>query len=154
VTPRWEALQREWADDPGVLVDVRVPDASVDDWQRVIQLVTTRWPCSLDADDKYVPLPSDLGSLFTSAATRSRLLRVALTPLITLDAFLPEPDIEFDFDPREVLDQAGLDAIVDFVVIVGRTLQRTVHVVIEGGKSPEMDYMRYEPDTDHIVVPE
>lgn len=148
-------LQRRWADDPGALGDIRVPDATVNDWLRLIEVVAARWPCSLGADGEQIPSPSDLNGLFALAGPRSMLLRVRLTPLINLHAYFPDYEgIEFDFDPQELLDQADLDDIVDFVTSVGRALRRTVRVVVEGGDAGEMDYMRYDADGDRIVVPD
>jgi len=152
--PRWEELQRQWAEDPGALVDIRVPNATVDDWRRVIDLVEARWSCALEVDGDPAPFPPDLAILApVTDTTRFSLLRVGLTPLINLNAHLPDSDIEFDFDPREVLDQSDLDAIVDFVATLGRALGQVVHVVVEGGDIGGMDCLRYEPDSDQVVLP-
>jgi hypothetical protein len=153
-TPEWDLLRRTWADDEGALVDIRVPNATVDEWRRLIEELKARWPVELEADGEAVPLPlpPDLGSLFDPAKERFWLLRVALTPLINLNAHLPDEEIEFDFDPNEVLDQADLDAISEFVLVVGRTVRRTVHVLVESGELGTMDSMRYDHVADRIVV--
>src|SRR5438105_767916 len=99
--PQWEGLKRIWADDEGALVDIRVPSASVDEWGRVIEALEARWSLSLEADGKAVPIPSNLRSVFDSTEERHWMLRVALTPLINLNSYLPDEGIEFDFDPNE-----------------------------------------------------
>jgi hypothetical protein len=151
-TPQWEWLKRTWGEDEGALVDVRVPNASVDEWQRVLDAVRGRWPVSLEVDGAPEPMPSDVRGLFDPPDGRFRLLRVALTPRINLNAYLPDEEIEFDFDPKEVLDQADLDVITEFVLVVGRTVRRTVHVLVESGELGTMDSMRYDDATDQIVV--
>jgi len=151
-TPQWDSLERTWVEDEGALVDIRVPNATADEWQRVMEVVRARWPLSLETDGEAEPVPSDLGGLLDARDGRSRLLRVGVTPVINLNARLPDEEIEFDFDPNEVLDQTDLDVISEFVLIVGRTLGRAVHVLVESGELGTMDAMRYDETSDRVIV--
>jgi hypothetical protein len=77
---------------------------------------------------------------------------VAVTPLINLNAhFFCEDEIEFDLDPRELLDDDDLAAILDFMRVIGRRLRKEVLVSVESlpRLSPEL---RYDPRDDEVVA--
>lgn len=151
--PDWKTLRDLWDLDEGALRDIYVPNATAADWQAVLEVVTGRWPFSYLLDGEPGQLP-DARTFFAEARQReaAHLLRVAVTPLINLNAhFFGEDEIEFDFDPRELLNDADLAAILDFMRVVGRTLRKPVLVSIESSPhlSPEL---RYNPQSDEVVA--
>jgi hypothetical protein len=66
--------------------------------------------------------------------------------------FFTEDEIEFDLDPRQILNASDLDAVCAFVQAVGRALRRPVHVCQEGGPPWPQDDLRYDPIADEVVA--
>ena len=150
--PPWNYVRACWAEDDGALSDIYVLEATADDWQRVVEATTARWPSSYEEDAQPVPLPDEVDVVFGRAASRTCLLRIEVTPLISLNAhFFSSEEVEFDLDPRAVRDRADLDALTEFIRTVGRTLDRPVYIGIEGLPRP-LEYMRYEPTPDRFVA--
>jgi hypothetical protein len=132
--PNWNVLRNSWAEDDGALLDIYVSNTSGDDWREVIEAVSSRWPTAYAEDGDRVQMPDEPRDVFACARTRTCRFQLALTPLINAKAYFFAPDeIEFDSDPRELLDQADLDTLVAFISTIGQTLQRPVYVGIEGG---------------------
>lgn len=147
-------LRACWAEDDGALSDIYVPGAKTGDWQRAIDTTTAQWPSTYTEDAEPAPLPDDVGVVFQHAQSRACLLRIEVTPLISLNAhfFTPE-EVEFDLDPRAVRDQVALDAVTEFVRTLGQTLSRPVYIGCESAAPRPMEYMRYEPTSDSFVTP-
>ena len=61
-------------------------------------------------------------------------------------------EVEFDVDPNELLDQADLDVLIDFVSTIGRELHRPVYVGIESGDPRPPEDMRYDPMSDRVIA--
>jgi hypothetical protein len=152
--PPWDYLRACWAEDDGALSDIYVSEATADDWQRVIDATTARWASTYTEDAQPTPLPDEVGVVFRRTHSRACLLRIEVTPLISLNAhfFIPE-EVEFGLDPRAVRDQAGLDAVTEFIRTLGRTLSRPVFIGCESPAPRPIEYLRYEPTQDRFVAP-
>lgn len=151
--PDWKTLRGLWDLDPGALRDIYVPAVTADDWQAVLEAVTSRWPSSYLVDGVPGQLP-DARTFFADGREReaAHLLRVSVSPLINLNAhFFCEDEIEFDFDPRELLSDEDLTAVLDFMRVIGRAVGKPVLVSVESSPhlSPEL---RYDPRDDEVAV--
>ena len=151
--PQWEPLRNLWAEDDGALIDVYVEGTVAEDWQAAVNAALAAWPSSYCEDGEPAQLPSAEEALTRSRA-RSCLLRVALTPLINLNThFFAADEVEFDFDPREVLDQDDLDQVCGFMRTVGRAIGKPVWLGIEGGPPRPPANLRYDPADDSFSYP-
>jgi len=151
--PSLDYLRACWAEDDGALTDIYA-SGDADDWQRVIETITARWPSTYTEDAQPTPLPDEVAVVFRRAHTRACLLQMEVTPLISLNAhfFSPE-EVEFDLDPRAVRDQADLDAVTEFIRTLARTLSRPVFIGCESAAPRPIEYLRYEPMPDRFVAP-
>ncbi|MFC7262519.1 hypothetical protein [Streptomyces lutosisoli] len=135
----------------GSLPDVRVPDASAEDWQKVIDLVDEAgWAYRYSEGDAVLPLPRAAAVLSRPADAECPELRVWPTAdVLAIFRFCAAEEIDFDVDLRELQGQERLDVFCDFLRAIGRRLGKSVLM------DPEGDYGRpvlgFDPETDRVV---
>jgi hypothetical protein len=146
--PEWSA--EDW-EPHGSLRDVYVHDTNGADWQRVVDLVGAReWATSYEEDSSPVAMPVSVGEIFERATQRAILWQIEPARGIRVNCHFFHPaEIEFDLDPREVVDEAALHVVCDFVLSIGRVVQK--RVVITEENSPEWVIMSYDPATDAVT---
>jgi hypothetical protein len=148
------ALREWWAEDRGATRDIYVPETTADDWQVALDSVARRWRCAYSEDGMPTPMPSDVEQIFQARAERKTHLDIRLSDRVAMRAhFFAPSEIEFDFDPEQLVDDADVYRIFEFVLHVGRSLGRTVHMTVEShpGDRPTDD-LRYDPKLDQIVA--
>lgn len=75
---------------------------------------------------------------------------VRLTNRVTVNFFFDVGEITFDFDLRELVDQAAVDALCSLVVTLGNALNRQVEISPEG--QTEARVVQYLPQGHRFVV--
>ncbi|MEV0157229.1 hypothetical protein AB0H57_26360 [Micromonospora sp. NPDC050686] len=136
----------------GALPDVRVEDASVEDWQAVFELVQTQgWRWEYCVGDAVVPLPPAADVLARAADDELPILRVWPVPDVLVN-FWPycAVEIDFDIDLRELQGQERLDMLCGFFAVIGRRLGKPVLM------APEGDYhhpvLGFDVEADEVVL--
>jgi hypothetical protein len=152
--PRLDEVRPYWADDPGALLDAYVSSASLDEWQLAVDCVRVlAWPSSYSEDGKAVPMPLEVSGIFARRRQVAVLWQIRPSDEILINSHFFDPDeIEFDFDPREIVTQRDLDVMCEFVCVLGRSLKKPVAVGIESVRQRPHEMMRYEPTSDCVVV--
>lgn len=152
--PEPDDLRALWAEDEGAVRDVYVEETTSGDWQTLIDAIQERWSCSYTEDGAPVPMPP-AAEVLRRRSDRATMLEIHLCEHLAVQAHFFESDqIEFSFLPTEVRDDADVYRILNFVLHLGRTLGRIVHMTVEsrmGDRPP--DDLRYEPSQDQIVGP-
>jgi hypothetical protein len=151
--PKPDELRKTWAADEGAYRDIYVPGTTAEDWQRALDAVTARWPSTYSEDGESAVMPRDVGTILSRRSERSTLLRIHLHNHLDFDVhFFGADEIEFTFDPAEVTDDEDVGRILEFVLHLGRTVGRTVHMTVEShsGRRPADD-LRYDPKLDRIT---
>ncbi|MFG2396478.1 hypothetical protein [Streptomyces lydicus] len=118
----------------GSLQDVRVPDATVHNWQDVLDLVGERgWKCQYSEGETVLPLPCAEAVLSRPADAACPNLRVWLTAdVLAIFRFSSDEEIDFDVDLRELQGQERLDVLCGFLREIGRRLGKPVLMDPEG----------------------
>ncbi|MEH0984605.1 hypothetical protein [Micromonospora sp. CPCC 205556] len=136
----------------GALPDVRVEDASVEDWQAVFDLVQAQgWKWEYSVGDAVVPLPPATDVLARPADAELPILRVWPVPGVLVN-FWPYSavEIDFDIDLRELQGQERLDMLCGFFAAIGRRLGKPVLM------APEGDYQHpvlgFDVEADRVVL--
>lgn len=149
-----------WADvacffDPdlmGSLPDARVPDASVEDWQALLDLVAERdWKCRYSEGETVLPVPPAQTVLSRPADAERPELRVwPSIEVLAIFRFHAAEEIDFDVDVREIQGQERLDVFCRFLRGIGRRLGKPVLM------DPEGDYghpvLGFDVEADHVVL--
>ncbi|NKX86847.1 hypothetical protein [Nocardia coubleae] len=137
----------------GALPDVWVPDASVEDWQAVFDLVqSSGWQWDYREDDTIRPLPLAAEVLPRPAdAEESVSLYVRPVPgVLMIFRAMSATEIDFDLDLRELQGQAGVDILCDFVCVLGRRLGKPVLMGAEGQYGYPL--LGFDPAADRVVL--
>jgi hypothetical protein len=144
---RWDDVQQDWEPNDGFR-DVLVAGTNESEWQRVVESLRDRgWPSVYAEDGEQVAMPAHVREIFAARLVRSTAWQVEPSPGIYANSFFFAVDeIEFDFDPREVRSQEGLDVICEFMQLLGRNLQKPVIACMEG--APDLVIMSYDPVAD------
>lgn len=134
----------------GVLPDVRVVGASIEDWQSILDLVKSNWPYEYSVGDSVLPLPTAEAVLSRTPEAETPDLRVWVAPDM-LAIFRPyaASEIDFDVDIREVQGQERLDLLCDFLTAVGRHLGKSVLMAPEGEHGEPV--LGFEITTDRVI---
>ncbi|MET8651199.1 hypothetical protein [Nocardia aurea] len=136
----------------GALPDLWVPDASVEDWQAVFDLIrSSRWVWEYVEGDTVRPLPAAVEVLPRPVDAESVVLRVRPVPAVTA-IFWPmsATEIDFDVDLRELQGQVGVNILCDFVCVLGRLLGKPVFMAAEGQYGSPV--LRFDPAADRVVL--
>ncbi|MEU6865841.1 hypothetical protein ABZ924_21715 [Streptomyces sp. NPDC046876] len=136
----------------GSLPDVRVPDASMQDWQAVLDLVEARgWKCQYSEGETVLPVPRAESVLSRPADAEGADLRVwPVADVLAIFRFHDDEVIDFDVDLRELQGQERLDVLCSFMREVGRCLGKPVLM------DPEGDYghpvLGFDVEADRVVL--
>lgn len=136
----------------GALPDVRVPDASVEDWQAVLDLVAERgWQCQYREGEAVLPVPRAEVVLSRSADAECPNLRVWPTDdVVAIFRFCADDEIDFDVDLRELQGQEQLDVFCGFLQEIGRRLGKPVLMDPEGGHGHPV--LGFDARADRVVL--
>ena len=136
----------------GSLPDVRVPGASVEDWQEVLDLVVERgWRCQYSEGETVLPVPRARAVLSRSADAECPNLRVWPTAdVLAIFRFYADEEIDFDVDLWELQGQERLDAFCGFLREIGRRLGKPVLMDPEGGHGRPV--LGFDVEADRVVL--
>ncbi|MFD0224390.1 hypothetical protein ACWGPD_15225 [Streptomyces hirsutus] len=118
----------------GALPDVRVPDASMEDWQAVLDLVgESDWKFQYSEGETVLPMPRAEAVLSRPADAECPELRVwPSDDVLAIFRFHAVEEIDFDVDLRELQGQERLDVFCGFLRAIGRRLGKPVLMDSEG----------------------
>ncbi|MFF8940826.1 hypothetical protein ACF1A5_00850 [Streptomyces sp. NPDC014864] len=135
----------------GTLPDAWVDDASVEDWQAVLDLVeVSGWRYEYCEGETVIPLPSAEQALSRPADAECPSLRVWPVPaVLAIFRFLSDDVIDFDVDLRELQGQKRLDILCGFFATIGRRLGKPVLMSAEGGAHP---LLGFDVQADRVVL--
>jgi hypothetical protein len=156
---RWKDVREDWEHDGPELREIYVFDTSVDDWQRLREVIASRWESSFYFEDKPMPMPTSMGELFErmdSEGVTSWWYIQAHEDVEIRSIIHWHDDVRFDLNAGHVVGQPHLDAVCEFVRVIGTALERSVLVCAEGLPRGEADalenaIMRYDLATDAFV---
>ncbi|CAM5547390.1 hypothetical protein SDIAM103S_05371 [Streptomyces diastaticus subsp. diastaticus] len=113
----WDDVQCLFDSDlMGSLPDVRVPDASMQDWQAVLDLVAEKgWECRYSEGEAVLPVPRAEAVLFRPADAECPDLRVWPTAdVLAIFRSHADGEVDFDVDLRELRGQERRDVFCGF----------------------------------------
>ncbi|MFH9067523.1 hypothetical protein ACH4GM_40950 [Streptomyces coeruleorubidus] len=136
----------------GSLPDLRVPDASVEDWQAVLDLVAAKgWKCQYSEGESVLPAPRAEAVLSRPADAECPDLRVwPVTDVLVIFRFHAVDEVDFDVDLRELQGQARLDVFCGFLREIGRRLGKPVLMDPEGDSAHPV--LGFDVEADRVVV--
>ena len=151
---RWDQVRDLFDPDlMGVLPDLFVPDATVQDWQAVLDLVTTSgWLWQFEIDCKAQPLLTASSVFARPAGAETAELKAWPVPgVLAIFRLWSEAEISFDVDLRELQGQQGVDTLCAFLRAIGSRLGKPVLMTPEGG-SQEHPVLGYDPALNKVTL--
>ncbi len=136
----------------GSLPDVRVPNASVEDWQAVLDLVAEKgWKCQYSDGETVLPVPRAEGVLSRPADAECPDLRVwPAADVLAIFRFHADDEVDFDVDLRELQGQERLDVFCGFLREIGRRLGKPVLMDPEGDCGHPV--LGFDVEADRVVL--
>ncbi|MEV4552129.1 tyrosine-type recombinase/integrase [Nonomuraea wenchangensis] len=150
---RWDEVRDFFDPDlMGALPDLFVPDATVEDWQAVLDLIRTRgWQWQYSQGDTILPLPTAAEALARPPEAETVSLRVWPAPgVLAIFRLMSETEIDFDVDLRELQGQEGVDTLCDFLRAIGSELGKPVLMTPEGGSQDPV--LGFDPVVGKVVL--
>ncbi|MGA6222581.1 hypothetical protein ACPESV_19890 [Streptomyces umbrinus] len=136
----------------GALPDVRVPGASVEDWQAVLDLVVERrLKRQYSEGETVLPVPRAEAALSRPADAECPELRVWPTAdVLAIFRFHAADEVDFDIDLRELQGQERLDVLCGFLREIGRQLGKPVLMDPEGDCGHPV--LGFDVEADRVVL--
>lgn len=150
----WDQVQDLFDPDlMGALPDLFVPDATVQDWQAVLDLVTASgWQWQFEIDGTTYPLPTAASVFARAPRVETAKLNVWPVPgVLAIFWFWSETEISFDVDLRELQGQQGVDTLCAFLRAIGSTLSKPALMAPEGGGTKHT-VLGYDPALDKVTL--
>ena len=151
---RWDQVRELFDPDlVGALPDLFVPDATIQDWQAVLDLViASGWRWQYEVGSTAQPLPAAAAVFARPAGAEFAQLRVWPVPgMLVIFRFMSETEISFDVDLRELQGQRGVDTLCAFMRTIGTRLGKAVLMTSEG-ESQEHPILGYDPALDKVTL--
>jgi hypothetical protein len=120
----------------GSLRDMYVQEVSLSDWERLIDILNSKYSAGIDKDYAIQYLADESGEMEARSAT------IELTGLsLNCHFFLPD-QIEFDIDPKEVKSIEAYHYIEGFMEVISKVLDN--QVTLTGESSPEYPLVKID----------
>ncbi|MFH8612974.1 hypothetical protein ACH4D5_36430 [Streptomyces sp. NPDC018029] len=149
----WDAVGSYFDPDVmGTLPDVRVPNASMNDWQAVLDLVAEKgWKCQYTEGESVLPVPGADAVLSRPSDAECPSPRVwPADDVLAIFRFRAADEVDFDVDVRELQGQERLDVFCGFLREIGRRLGKPVLMGPEGdGGHP---ILGFDVEADRVVL--
>nr|WP_203721781.1 hypothetical protein [Streptomyces coelicoflavus] len=136
----------------GSLPDVRVPDASAEDWQAVLDLVAEKgWKRQYSEGGTVLPVPRVEAVLSRPAGAEYLDLRVWPTPdVLAIFRFHVADEVDFDVVLRELQGEDRLDVFCGFLREIGRRLGKPVLMDPQGNDGHPV--LGFDVEAERVVV--
>ncbi|ASY36828.1 MULTISPECIES: hypothetical protein [Streptomyces] len=136
----------------GSLPDVRVPNASVEDWQMVLDLVAEKgWKCQYSEGETVLPVPRAEAVLSRPVEAECPGLRVwPAADVLVIFSFHAVDEVDFDIDLRELQSQDRLDVLCGLFREIGRRLGKPVLMDPEGEYGHPV--IGFDVEADRVVL--
>jgi len=127
------ASEFEW---DGSWRDIYIVGATIDDWQRVLDALSTLSPSpTFHANGEPAAMPERVADVFDQRETSSFLLTLDVGNVGLKCHFFDDEEIEFDLDPREIKGPTELRAVSDFMMLLANRTGKTAILTHENIKS-------------------
>ena len=139
----WDDLKAEFAWE-GSWRDICVTDTSIADWRAALEMIhAAGFRLKFTIDGAESTPPDNLLQVFGQPRECSFLLAAFVSGVRLNCHFFAESEIEFDLDPREVVGQAELDAVITFMRKLAACTQKSALMTPENAH--ETPFIRVAP---------
>ncbi len=115
-TEQWKSFAGEFQHD-GTLRDIYVLDVQLDHWEKAARFIIRQgYRIKFSGTWTQTAFPADLARLFpTGPESECTTLSIDVSEVLINCHFFTPDEIEFDLDPREIVDPSKLEAVFAFM---------------------------------------
>ena len=131
----------EWIfEKDGALRDVYVQNATVSDWEKVVDLLNSEYKLTYGVYEDNLTNKIDFGYVKAMFADETGEMEIKsatidLNGIIVKFYFALEDQIEFDINPTDIKTESDFYLIIDFMKIISSKLEK--QITLCGGNQPE-----------------
>jgi hypothetical protein len=123
---QWSQCKKSFEFD-GSWRDIYVLKTNSIDWNRLLDALTnSKYEMKFWVDNERVQPIKTIQELLEIPTRSSPLMHIDISDVNIACHFFTDENIEFDIDPREVVNQENLDGILMFITFIGNLLQKQV----------------------------
>ena len=141
---RWDICQQDFKFN-GAWLDIYVFSIAIEHWQLLFDVLRTSYEFSYRIDGEPQQFPKEIIEVFLVQKSANPALSFPVEKILVNCHFFSKNKIEFDIDPREVISQAELDALLMFLQTVGNAVHRPVILTPEN--VPKHPIISYKPES-------
>ena len=142
----WDDLKAEFVWE-GSWRDICVADTSIADWQAALEMIgDAGFRLKFTNDGAECTPPEDALQIFGQPRETTFFLAVFVGGVQLNCHFFAESEVEFDLDPREVVGQAELDAVLSFMRKLAASTRKSAVMTPENAH--EVAFLRVAPSGD------
>jgi len=137
----------------GTLSDLFIPDATVENWQTVLDLVAASgWQWQFEIGTAEQSLRTAASIFARPDGDETAVLKVWPEPgVLAIFRLYAESEVSFDVDLRELQGQQRIDTLCAFLRVIGSKVGKPVLMTPEGG-SQERPVLGYDPELGKVTV--
>jgi hypothetical protein len=140
----WDTCREDFRPD-GSLRDIYISPATLADWRAIYPLLRDFPAAEFSVNQVVQPPPATVDEAFEVRRSANPRLRFRVGRALVVFHFLSEEEIECDVSPQEIASPTDLDALLEFVRVLGDTTHKGVVIAPENGR--EHPFISYEPET-------
>ncbi|WP_452227572.1 hypothetical protein [Lacinutrix sp. MEBiC02404] len=138
----------EWIfEKDGALRDVYVQNATVSDWEKVVDLLNSEYKLTYGVYEDNLTNKIDFGYVKAMFADETGEMEIKsatidLNGIIVKFYFALEDQIEFDINPTDIKTESDFYLIIDFMKIISSKLEK--QITLCGGNQPEFPLIKID----------
>jgi len=147
----WENCQADFVFDGG-FIDLQVPNSGAAEWDAFwVALRSSPFELTAYRDDETYSLPDTAAKMLAEREVASVMLSMR-SGCVTANCHFFGGDLEFDIDPREVVNEQAFESVLSIMRFVAATAHHPVFATPEGG-SVAYAFLRVNPDGQAVYLP-
>lgn len=147
---KWSNCKNDFLKD-GSLRDIYILEATVGDWQKLLNFIRTMYEASFSLNSKKIDFSDDVIKLFWQNGKSGGQLNFFVQGIPIFCHFFSAEEIEFDFLPNDIKGQKELDSILMFVKEAGDLLDKDVLITPENvQENPIIKYSRKDKSFEYF----
>lgn len=146
----WADIAHEFQPDGGMLLDIHVRPAARDDWQRVLDMIRSRFAnVSYRVDGETAALPLRADEIFAVKSRAAPSLGFDLNGVSFATHFFSPDEIELDLNPDQVRGPDGLLAVAAILEGLAHATGKMASLTPES--MPDNTILSYDPHSSRLA---
>ncbi len=144
----WNLVSKSFVDD-GSLRDIYVQNTSINDWDALLSGLKNYQPqLKIEWDNQFGQWPDNASVIFDESNEFVTTMKIDASGILINCHFFSKEEIEFDIDPKDVTEQSDLDALCEFMRMVGKVVEKPAILTPENFQDKPI--ILFNPETNEL----